>query len=262
MRPYLENKSKLIYKNMRDYSYDFPSHFHSSLEIAFCFWGTQKIKVGEQDYTLGAGDAVVIFPNVPHEYFKIDDRDTRSISLICNTKLLTEIFPDILTKHPKEPFVPASQISKNATLAFEGVASTDSKAQMTGWTYIALSDLLGALTLVSHDGDRELPARVVAYIDENFKEPLTIDYIARAFGYHPSYIAHVFCDQLKISFRTYLGAVRAEYAAAQIRTTQKSLTEIAYESGCNSLNTFCRCFKKHFSMTPSQYKKNINNKTN
>ncbi|MBR5506348.1 MAG: AraC family transcriptional regulator, partial [Clostridia bacterium] len=23
-----------------------------------------------------------------------------------------------------------------------------------------------------------------------------------------------------------------------------------------SLNTFCRCFKKHFSMTPSQYRKN------
>jgi YesN/AraC family two-component response regulator len=101
---------------------------------------------------------------------------------------------------------------------------------------------------------------VVAYIDETFKEPLTIDYIAKVFGYHPSYIAHVFCDQLKISFRTYLGAVRAEYAAAEIRTTQKSLTEIAYESGCNSLNTFCRCFKKHFSMTPSQYKKSINNK--
>ena len=257
MRPYLENKSKLIYKTVWEYSYDFPSHFHNNMEMAFCFFGTQKIRVGECDYTLEAGDAIVIFPNVLHEYFKADDNNTKSFSLVCNTKLISEIFPDILTKSPTNPFVPSSRISKNVALAFEGIASTDNEAQMLGWTYIALSEILGAMTLVSHDGDRELPARVVAYIDENFKEPLTIDYIARVFGYHPSYIAHVFCDQLKISFRTYLGAVRAEYAATEIRTTQKSLTEIAYESGCNSLNTFCRCFKKHFLMTPSQYKKSI-----
>jgi YesN/AraC family two-component response regulator len=170
------------------------------------------------------------------------------------------VFPDIITKYPTDAFIPSSLVTDNAALAFEGVARSGDEAKMIGWIYIALSDLLGSLNLVSRDGDRELPARVVAYIDENFKEPLTIDYIAKVFGYHPSYIAHVFCDQLKISFRTYLGAVRAEYAAAEIRTTQKSLTEIAYESGCNSLNTFCRCFKKHFSMTPSQYKKSINNK--
>ena len=35
----------------------------------------------------------------------------------------------------------------------------------------------------------------------------------------------------------------------------KSLTEIAFDNGFNSLNTFCRCFKKHFSCTPSEYKK-------
>jgi AraC-like DNA-binding protein len=206
------------------------------------------------------GDAIVIFPNVPHEYFKSDEGEAKSLTLVCNTKLLSEIFPDIVTKYPTDPFVPSQKISQNVSLAFNGITATDDEAQMLGWTYIALSELIGSLTLVWHDGDRELPARVVAYIDENFKEPLTIDYIAKVFGYHPSYIAHVFCDQLKISFRTYLGAVRAEYAAAEIRTTQKSLTEIAYESGCNSLNTFCRCFKKHFSMTPSQYKKSINNK--
>ena len=260
MRPYLENKIKPIYKNIREHSYDFPSHFHNNLEIAYCFYGEQRIKVAEREYSLRSGDAIVIFPNVPHEYFQAEGIETKSISLVCNTKLFSEVFTDIVTKYPTDAFIPSSRISENAALAFNCVASSDDEAKMIGWTYIALSDLLSELNLVSHGGDRELPARVVAYIDENFKEPLTIDYIARVFGYHPSYIAHVFCDQLKISFRTYLGAVRAEYAAVQIRTTQKSLTEIAYDSGCNSLNTFCRCFKRHFSMTPSEYKRRINNK--
>lgn len=261
MRPYLENKPKLIYKSAHMSSYDFPSHLHNNVEIAYCFEGTQGIRIGDGEYTLSAGDAAVIFPNVPHEYFKTADVAARSVSLICSTKLVEQMLPEVVTKYPLSPFVSSKQCSDRLALAAEGIyAAEDGGAQMLGWTYIALSELLGAMTLVSQGGDLELPSRVVAYIDENFKEDLSLEHIAKVFGYHPSYIAHVFCDQLKFSFRRYLGAVRAEYAAEQIRTTKKSLTEIAYDSGCNSLNTLCRCFKNHFSMTPTQYKQKIKKK--
>ena len=255
MRPYFENKSSLIFKTKKDHSYNYPSHFHNNLEAAFCFSGKQGIQIGDKRYILNSGDAIIIFPNMPHEYFEADEPCTQSISIICNTKLLAEILPDTVTKYAEDPFIPCSRISEKTALAFENIFETDDEAQMLGWTYIAISELLSTMTLVTHSVDKELPARIIKYIDDNFKEDLTIEHLSHAFGYHPSYIAHVFSDQLKISFRTYLGAVRAEYAAAQIRTTQKSLTEIAYDSGCNSLNTFCRCFKKHFGMTPSQYKK-------
>ena len=257
MRPYLENKTKPIWKSMREFSYDFPSHFHNNLEITFCFSGEQKISIGEKEYVLKKGDAAIIFPNTPHEYFKINESPARIVSIMCNTKILSETFPDIISKYPVNPHISADCVSPNIVLGFEGIAATTENAQMIGWTYIILSDVLRLVELESLDGDRELPSRIVDYIDKNFKEPLTIEYISKAFGYHPSYIAHLFCDQLKIPFRTYLGAVRAEYAATQIRTTQKSLTEIAYDSGYNSLNTFCRGFKKHFGQTPSEYKKNI-----
>ena len=260
MRPYLENKTKTIWKSMREFSYDFPSHFHNNLEMTFCFSGEQKICIGEKECILREGDVAVIFPNTPHEYFKTNDAPARVVSIMCNTKILSETFPDIISKYPVNPHITAEKVSKNIELGFEGIAASVENAQMIGWTYIILSDVLHIVELESLDGDRELPARIVDYIDKNFKEPLTIEYISKAFGYHPSYIAHLFCDQLKIPFRTYLGAVRAEYAATQIRTTQKSLTEIAYDSGYNSLNTFCRGFKKHFGQTPSEYKKNIADK--
>ena len=94
----------------------------------------------------------------------------------------------------------------------------------------------------------------------NFQKPLTITFLSNEFGYSSSYIAHIFYDQLKIPFRTYLGEVRSKYAAKLIETTAKTLTEIAFECGYNSLNTFCRCFKKHFSQTPSEYKKTCRSK--
>jgi len=260
MHPYVEKKTKDIFVSHVKASYNFPIHFHNRLEIAFCRSGMQNVRVGEKIYTLKKGDAIVIFPNMVHEYIKPcpeGNESTEVVALICATKLLAENLPYIITKHPQNPFVEASLISENTILAFEKITMHSSDIELIGWMYIILSDLMNVVELTPDQIDLELPSKIIAYIDSNFTENLTIKHISKIFGYHPSYIAHLFCDRLKIPFRTYLGAVRSEFAASQIRTSEKSLTEIAHESGYDSLNTFCRCFKKHFSKTPSQYKKSI-----
>ncbi len=134
--------------------------------------------------------------------------------------------------------------------------------ELLGWLLVALSDIMEKQEFISIKGtdNLDLAPDLISFINENFQKPLTIRYLSKKFGYSTSYIAHIFCNQLKIPFRTYLGAVRSEYAASIINATNKSLTEIAYECGYNSLNTFCRCFKKHFSLTPSQYKKSLKKK--
>ena len=261
MYPYLEKSQKPIFISHESKTYNFPAHFHNFLEVAYCFSGRQNVKVGETVYTLSGGDAILIFPNTAHEYIAhpAGDAPTEVLALICNTKLLAESMPDIVTKSTLSPFIEQSRIPENACLAFEKILSAKTEPELLGWTYILLSALLEVIELSPLKGNLELPQRVIAYIDANFKENLTIEHLASVFGYHPSYIAHLFCDQLKMPFRTYLGAVRSEYAAAEIRTTDKSLTEIAYDAGFGSLNTFCRCFKKHFGMTPSEYKKTRKN---
>jgi len=261
MQPYFEKKSQKIFISHRKISYNFPAHFHNQLEIAFSISGMQNVRVGEKIYTLKSGDAVVIFPNTIHEYIKypsLCDEPSESVALICNANALSENIPELFTKYPKNPFVEASLISENTALAFKKMTMTNNDVELIGWTYVILSNLLSVLELKPTQGDLELPSKIVAYINANFKENLTINHISKVFGYHPSYIAHLFSDRLKVPFRTYLGAVRSEFAADQIRTTEKSLTEISYESGYNSLNTFCRCFKKHFGQTPSQYRKAAN----
>ena len=261
MRPYLEAQSKQIYVRCTQGSYSFPAHYHNHTEVVFCFSGRQGVKLGDRMYEMIGGDALIIFPNTSHEHIELDsDENTKSLTMICNTRLFGEIIPDIISKNSEDSLIPASEISDNIRLAFNEMLLTDDGAQKFGWACIALSGLLKSLDLKRTDSNGELTSRMISYIDQNFQEPLTINYLAKEFGYNPSYIANLFCDKLKIPFRTYLGSVRAEYAASQIRTTQKSLTEIAYDSGCNSLNTFCRCFKKHFGQTPSQYKKNLNTK--
>ncbi len=258
MRPYFENKSRNIFLSVHHKTYNWPAHFHSYIEFAFCLSGKQKIRVGENIYTLKKGDAVAIFPYAVHEYIEYPASDyepTKMVSLICDTGLLSQSLPDIITKVPKTPFITGDTISETVLFAIDKITSTQNETEMLGWTYIILSHILGVLEFTPVEVNSELPSKIIAYIDGHFTENLSINSVAKEFGYHPSYIAHLFCDRLKLPFKTYLGILRSEYAAKQIRTTKKSLTEIAFESGYNSINTFCRNFKKHFFETPSGYRK-------
>lgn len=258
MYSYFEKETPEIYLSHWTESDNFASHFHNKVEIAYCKSGQQVIVLDGVSHTLTAGDVVLIFPNVTHELIKQDVPNTELISVISKPDFFTAIYPELITKQPKCAYIPAERLSEQAAYAFSQMPSAhfDSGA-LVGWTFIVLSEIFKQIELISARSAENfhLAPNLISYIDEHFKLPLTIKYLANEFGYSTSYITHVFYDQLKTPFRTYLTAVRSEHAAFLIRSTSKNLTEIAYECGYNSTNTFCRCFKKHFSITPSEYKK-------
>lgn len=235
---------------------NFASHFHNRIEIVFCKSGKQLIVLDEETYTMTAGDVVLIFPNITHELIKQDVPNTELISVISKPDFFTTTYPELITHRPKSPYFPAAMVSRQTVEAFLKMPEIRLySGALVGWTYIVLSELLNQVELVAtrETGSSHLASNLVGYIGAHFKEPLTINHLANEFGYSPSYVTHVFYNQLKIPFRTYLTAVRSEYAAELIRSTSKSLSEIAYECGYTSTATFCRGFKRHFSFTPSEY---------
>ena len=260
MYPNFEGRSHNIYVAYHEGPHGYAPHFHHKIEIVYCFEGCRTRRIGETLYQMKAGEALVIFPNTTHECVASEeDNGGRSLDAVCKPELFTELLPDVVGNLPASPLIPADKVSETAALAFHRMLKAKSEAELLGWIMIVLSELLPQLNLnsvKSHDSAILAP-RIVSYINENFQKQLTIGHLARAFGYSESYIAHVFHDQLKIPFRTCLGRVRSEYAQQQLCSTNKTLTEIAYESGFNNLNTFCRCFKKRYSASPSAYRKKV-----
>lgn len=261
-KPYFEKQPQKVFITHKKKSYAFQSHFHSFTEIVYCFSGIQQVKIGNSFFKLRKGDAAVIFPNTVHEYLPCNKPNapaTESISVMCNLNFLTDTFPEVVTSLPENPFITANKIPENVSLACRKITETHTPAEQIGWAYIILSGILENMTCIPKKslGDLELPALITSYINDNFSQSLSINHIAKNFGYSPSYIAHVFCNQLKIPFKTYLNSVRCDFAEIQLRTTKKSITEIAHISGYNSLNTFCRCFKNHTGKTPSEFKKTL-----
>ena len=259
MYPYFEGMTQDIYFHFRDTPYDFPLHFHNKIELFYCFKGSCIKKVDDNEYLLHQGDALIVFPNIAHETLTIEGEEVlESVSVVCKTEFFSALLPEFTTKQPLTPLIPAKKVSAKAAHAFHQIRFAENSAEVLGWTLVILSDFLQQLELmpVRNRDNLALAPRIIEYINEHYQNAdLSINHLARVFGYSASYITHIFYEQLKIPFRSYLAALRSEHAAEQILTTDKTLSEIAFDCGFSSLNTFCRCFKKRFDQSPSKYKK-------
>lgn len=76
--------------------------------------------------------------------------------------------------------------------------------------------------------------------------------VARHCGVSPGHLSRMFHHSTGLTFREYLAQVRVEHARALLRTTGRNVTEIAYDSGFQSLSQFHRVFLKAFGVSPGK----------
>ncbi len=95
---------------------------------------------------------------------------------------------------------------------------------------------------------------LVFYVDNNYFKDLTLQSLSREFGINYSYLSQVFKKITRKPFSEYLTAVRLGHACQMLSDTQKKVSAIAEQVGYNDYHYFCNIFKKHFGMTPSQYR--------
>ena len=84
-----------------------------------------------------------------------------------------------------------------------------------------------------------------------------IDYInltevAKNCGVSTGHLSRLFHHSTGLTFREYLARVRVDNARNLLLRTRRNVTEIAYDSGFQSLSQFHRVFLKAFGMTPGK----------
>ena len=93
------------------------------------------------------------------------------------------------------------------------------------------------------------------YIDENFSDSnLYLNVIAEAVHVNPTYLSRLFKSNLGIYFTDYLNKYRVERSILLLENTSKSIKEVAFECGFNSVQNYIRVFKKHIGLSPGQYR--------
>lgn len=93
-----------------------------------------------------------------------------------------------------------------------------------------------------------------AYIENNYGKKLQLKDIAKEVNMSSFRFAHIFKEYSGISPIDYVIKTRIDNAKRLLKTTDKTVTEIANEVGYSDQNYFARTFKKLEKTTPSTYK--------
>lgn len=236
-------------------------HWHDRMEFLRIKSGNGIFCVGTESYSATKGDVVIIPPktlhngfspqkNIKYDVVMFDVRSFYNETDICK-KLLPAIFEGNavlkpVTSHP------------DTVKYIDFLCSNPSSEglELISCVYQLLNSLLKNELIELRATPRNTVVRkITEYMENHFTEDLTVRELCSVFGYTESHFCRKFKKSTGLSPISYLTIIRLEYAGKLIKSGNESINHIASESGFSDSNYFTRCFKKHFGMSPTEYRK-------
>lgn len=91
---------------------------------------------------------------------------------------------------------------------------------------------------------------MIAYIDENFASKITLDMLAKKFGFSKNYICNLFSKYYHTSLTCYLTEKRMTHAKQLLKDKNRLLKDIAIECGYSEYVQFYKVFKEYYGLSP------------
>ena len=249
-------------------------HTHAYYEFYFYMEGDVEFEIGDRRQALKSGDFVIVPPQTPHRAFVVDAAlPYRRFVFWISTEYagqLAERFPDFAyllrymdsERHRyifhNDPVCFNAVLSKAIALLEEIHGSHFGRGAVIE---IRVEDLLMLLCRTVHDkvnptvNKASLPLyeQVMAYIDENPEQDITLDSLAERFYVSKYHIAHSFKEKLGISVHQYLIKKRLAACRDAILMNEK-ISEVCLAYGFKDYPSFFKAFRKEYGMSPKEYR--------
>lgn len=245
----------------KDGNYIRERHWHRSIEIFAVLQGELTFYIDEKKYPLTCGEFMLVNSNEVHAIHAPNENWTivLQIPLHLLEAYCTEDQYILFTHNPIEKDQKLMElIHKIYTTYSEKERGYDLKVR--GLFYLLLHLLISEYqnTDVSDEDIRRNKnlnhlSSITNYIKENYDSDLSLEQIAKIFGYSPTYLSRMFRTYAGISYKTYLQDIRLRYAWKDIQNKESSLNDIALKHGFANSKALARAFEKKFHMLPSEY---------
>lgn len=232
--------------------------------------GRLTAEVDGRTVQMSGGDILVINPG---SGYSILPREAGSLCRITFDSSVTEALADssgvyFSCSSSDGPVLPEERRAyeklqgKLKTILYQYLKnSTKPTADLMSQCYGLLFDLIrefsGAAGPTAADASQDSRiSEIIAYIQENYANQITLSDLARKFYLSLSHLSRLFKSVLGTGYREYLTDIRLKAAERELRETEKSIIRIANDNGFSGLGAFNRSFKEKYGETPSVYRKN------
>ena len=124
--------------------------------------------------------------------------------------------------------------------------------------YALCEEYTRSVTLTQPDPRKDLFVRTVtSFILEHYRKPVTLSDLAAEAGYDYHYLSRRFHKVFGMSFPELLNIYRLEHALELLTQTDKTVTDVALESGFQSIRSFNSIFRTRTGSTPTTYRKRL-----
>ena len=239
----------VIYQNI-----DCSLHFHKNYEIVYVMEGKARCSINNKTEILCEGDFALCLSNEVHSIKSVGDskiwigvfsgdfinefdkyqksKEGERFSFRCSEKLMSYLKENLIKEELSDVFVIKSCL------------------------YALCGEYLKQIPLIKKkEKHAEIMGDVVDYVEKNYKDRPSLSKLAQKLGYDYYYLSKLFNRMFSMSFNEYLNVYRFNEACAMLATTDIPITEVAHESGFNSIRSFNNTFKRLAGISPSEYKK-------
>lgn len=249
-------------------------HWHVGFEFVLIETGTVTFGIGEKQVTLEKGHGVFINSKILHRYYSdghavvpnfVVDPDF----LAAPESLIYKKYVQPIQKSALNGLIFSPDIAWQAeviSVMRDIVAAQDSEKDVELVTSFLMQRLWHLLyrnidveqlepregRLTSEQARLQL---MMQYIHENYDRKLLLEDIAGRGMVSKSTALNLFRSYLDDTPVHYLLRYRLQEAAKLLVTTEKKIEGVSQASGFENVEYFCKSFKKHYQMTPTEYRR-------
>ena len=100
---------------------------------------------------------------------------------------------------------------------------------------------------------------ILFYLNNNYREKITLEQLSKKFRASVSYICHEFTKEYRISPINYVIQRRMTEAKWSLTNTELSQAEISWRVGYENVDHFAKLFLRHVGCSPSDYRRQFKN---
>lgn len=242
----MEQKSHNYFRMMliRNVQCDLHIHYHD--EFVCVKEGELEVGTPAKTYLLAAGTALFVPSYMPHCFHT--ERHSETAIIEFSRDYVQERFR-AETAVFSLPMTAVEQLT-----ALNGMTCKEARLATAYTLHAYLREAVGT---VGSEADDSVAKKIYAYIGEHYREPISLQTAADHVNMSYSYLSRLFKKNIGITFSEALADERIYHANLLLRTTERSVSEIAFDCGFNNLRSFNKAFRKTMGCSPTDLRKTM-----